>query len=810
MTRHIFRPHCPVRTFLSGMTALLWLASSGMAAETEFEQLLIHRQINAIQVLDGHVFSGLDGGGILVSDAADLAVTNHWTAGVEIAGNDVQDFAWTGRHLWIATLGSGLTRVIDPVGNPDFRQYTSNIGGLDVTAVDGTIIGNSERVFYGTGGQGLGLITDGLSSSVYTAEQDGLISNDINDVQFLGGEVFVATPVGISRFANNVFTDQNTGLPGTEVFDLDLDAAGRLIVGGRGGVSRWDPDTESWTRIGSLADDVRRISSDDDHIYALTIQSVLYQATGTTWAVIPLPESVCTAVHAAEELWVGGKAIRATGGGKLEHAYLGRQLPAGDFITQLAYSTQVFNGMGVTIGADDSLWMGDFSGFDISRRVGGQWSHIYELPHAGNDTLTLFPGRGNVLAMTTGAEGTVWATQFAGGGVLKYDPESDRTEHIEPGNSGLNGRLVVNLVSHPDGALFVLHDATLPNGDPEMVDVLVDPDHWSDPASWITLTRDDGLGEGSVAHDALVERRDVIWFAISGVGLVRWDINGLQAGPDDPLTWFDRTDDYWSPPISDFRGTSRDPKLAKSLAVGTQGTVWAGGNGLVQFFYDAAVDTHLVWHAISEKFSATGVGLVNGNVQDIAEARGEIWVSTRSGLNRVRTSSGRADVTAWIDLRNYLDNPDFASLYSPNVIAPLPGLTYQRITASADGKHLLLASDQGITLISPVISASGGDDSTNPLSGVYCFPNPWSPGASGVKLGVAGLPTDANGIDPVRIDIYTLEGQPVRGGNHTSGESVWSFWDGRNRLGKYVASGLYVLKVSWRDWHAVRTVALVR
>ena len=76
------------------------------------------------------------------------------------------------------------------------------------------------------------------------------------------------------------------------------------------------------------------------------------------------------------------------------------------------------------------------------------------------------------------------------------------------------------------------------------VDVLFDQDQPRNPDSW-THIKPDSLS-GNVVNAIGIERRDVVWFSVASVGLRRWDVNGRSAGPDDPLTWDDQDDDYWT------------------------------------------------------------------------------------------------------------------------------------------------------------------------------------------------------------------------------------------------------------------------
>jgi len=783
------------------------MASPTRAAEPVFEQVLPAVVTTALLEHESKVLRGLDGGGIIVWDRDDPQAVERWTSGGDLSGNYISDMVWTGGHVWIATLGAGLTRVTDIDTSPEFRQYTSNIGDLEVTSVAGAMIGDSERVFYGMDGRGLGQINSGLPGNIYT-ENDGLISNEVITLQMFRNDLFVGTPVGISRFANNVFTDQNTGLSNLTITDLTLDGDGNLLAANTADVYRWDPDGETWVLLGSPGGLVEDIASSAGKVYALGRTpaggGVLNEFDGATWSPIVLPFPKCSAIDAGEELWIGGSTRWITPGGRLIFNYLGRRLSGDDFDTTVDTSTQVGNCNGVAFGADGTAWMGDREGFQISRYDprDDSFLFIFERPHAANDTLNLFPNLGPVLSIAGAPDGTVFAGQFAGGGVLKFNPATSTTDLMDPDNSGLQGRLILNLVVHPDGPLIIMHN----EDDAQRVEVLVDPENWTGTEGWVLPPMDTGLGSGGSVRDALVERRDIIWFAVFESGLVRWDINGPDAGPNDPLTWFDQSDDVWYDPVTDFPGTFLDPAQTLGLALGRNGTLWAGGNGLVQFTYEIEAGTSIrttVRLAIQEKINANVNGLVNNSVNDIAvDNNGDVWVATATGLNRVHPLGDDALITAWIDLPNYLANPDYGVLYSPSVIAPLPGNTYAKIAPSHSGRQMLLSSDQGTTLITvgagPGLSVEG-----DPLESAYCYPNPWVPGDSARQLKIGGLP-----FETVRVDIYNVEGQLVFTDKTVAVDT--GFWEGDNKLGSPVSSGMYVLKIATGGHITTRILAVVR
>jgi len=777
------------------------------AADPTFEQVLPALNTTALLEHRSKVLRGLDGGGIIVWDRENPEATERWTSGRDLSGNFITDMTWTGQHVWIATLGAGLTRVKNLDTSPEFRQYSNNIGSLDVTSVTGTVIGDGERVYYGMFGQGLGQINSGLPGNLFTVG-DGLISNDVTTLQMFQDELFVGTTIGISRLANNEFTDQNTGLTDLVINDLTLDDNGNLLAATNAGVQQWDPDAQAWSFLGSIGPRVVDVTSSAGLVYALGLNpdgsAVLSQYDGTVWSPIALPHTRCTAIDGAEEFWIGGPAEWVTAGGRLKNNYLGRRTGGDDFEITVNDASQVTNCVGVAFGADDTAWMGDANGFQISRYDPGDNSFlfIFERPHAANDTLNLFPGLGPVLGIAGAPDGMVYAGQYAGGGLLRFDPATGHTDLMDPDNSGLTGRKVVNLTIHPDGSVIVLHD----QWDTQRVEVLVDPGNWASGASWVVPPMDQGLDSGTSVWDALVERNDIIWFAVEDGGLVRWDINGPDAGPNDPLTWADQSDDVWYDPVTFFSGTSLDPRKTVGLARGNDGTIWAGGNGLVQFSYEIVGGTSI--KAVSlldfkEKTSSSTNGLVNGNVVDIAvDNNGDIWVATATGLNRVSPVGDDALISTWIDLPNYLANPTYQVFYSPNVIAPLPGNNYARISPSHSGRQMLLSADQGTTLIN-VGSGPGSSGTDDPLKHVYAYPNPWVPGEPADQLKIGGLPGGTLGVE-----IYNVEGQLVF--SHNSVAVNTGFWEGDNIRGNPVSSGMYVLRITTGGLTTTRILAVVR
>ena len=778
-------------------------------ADVTFSPLLNARSVVSLLEVEGRIFGGLDEGGLVVWDSADPSEPVRIMAGREMSGNQVTDMAWTGLHLWIATRDGGLTRIENPGGELAFRQFSSSLGGTDLTAVTGTLVGGNERVFYAMAGAGIGRIIDGLPGNVYTSEQDGLIDNDVTALQFFQGDLFIATPSGISRFANNLFTDQNAGLNSTSINDLTLDQAGNLLAAANDGVYRWDPAGESWVLTGGTGSWNIMVAGGPSGTFALGLtgggRNVLSQYDGTSWTSVDLPYTRTYAVFSGQELWVGGR-IRETGmAGQVGYGWLGRREAGGDFTTWRLDASLVRNANGVVFDSDGNPWIGSHNADGISRLGDDGWFSIYEVASAANDSSGLFNQGANVLSMTADADGIVYAGQYSSGAV-RYDSAAGRSHLMFPANCGLRGGHIVNMITHPDGTVIFMHDWA----DPNKVEVLADPVHWRGDASWIVLpSGDDGLGNGPGVWDAVVQRNDVIWFAVEGTGLVRWDVNGDLLGPDDPLTWLDPSDDRWDDPVTDFPGTSQDPANAVALALAPDGSIWVGGNGVVRFTYDPYQHLVEVQEHFGEKASPFSEGLITGNVADLAvDAFGHLWTATRAGLNRGITREGVTTFEAWFDLGNYLSSSTYGSLYSPTSIVALPGGTYQKITADPTGHKLLLSSDRGAVLLEPGNPAVGPAEGD--LATAYLYPNPFKPAQGDGLLKLGGLDADATSGRPATVEVYNLDGQVVFKSNYVSAEV--GFWDGKNVSleRNNVTTGIYLVRISYEGGMAVRSLAILR
>ncbi len=140
-------------------------------------------------------------------------------------------------YLWIGSKG-GVSR-FDGVRFTTFDDSTP--GQLRENEVWALAEADDGSLWIGTYGGGVSRYQDGRFTSYGSAE--GLINDFVTAIQPVGDSVWIATDAGLSRFQNGRFTNYTAreGLPFPSIRALELDADGRLWIGGlRGGVATFE------------------------------------------------------------------------------------------------------------------------------------------------------------------------------------------------------------------------------------------------------------------------------------------------------------------------------------------------------------------------------------------------------------------------------------------------------------------------------------------------------------------------------------------------------------------------------------------
>ncbi|MFH1842902.1 MAG: hypothetical protein ABIF77_06815 [bacterium] len=785
--------------------------SSGFAQNVNFEELLRAKQMTNLITADGLLYGGLENGGVMIWDPADPVNYSRWTSAEGLTDNHITDLTFSGRNLWIATADGGLTRVNVSGGQPVFRQFTSNLGGRRITSVAGAIVGDSEIVYYGIEEGGVGQIIGGLAGVVYTSgEYAGLVSDSVTDLVFFQGDLWVGTTAGVSRFANITFTSASTGLPQSWVRTLHAAGDSLLLAGTNNGVARWDSAESRWNKLTGLDGWVSQIAVAENGIWALKdngdIDERLWFHDGSDWTAVTLPIQRTRALVMLDDLWVGGEVKPAATSSQTGRVFLARKQQTGweQWVTKESLILAVG---AVAFGPDGSLWLGSENGLAVSTLTGGEWSHIADLATTENDSSGLFAYGPNINTMLILDDGEAWFNQRTAGVVRRIPAGNGQPtvefDHLTAANSGLSSNLISRIKQHPDGPLFFLHENA-------GVDILLDPDRWREVTQWVQLPTDQTGLQSAKVWDVVFARRDVMWFAVAEVGVVRWDANGT-AGEDDTIDW--ASGGFWYPPLSSLSETTYDFGETVGLAVTADGTIWAGGSGgVVHFMYYPATATADMLASFKEKTDVYFEGLLTSSVSDIElDGNGDLWVALDVGLNRIRTRQQPIVIDAYTDLVSffsygYADD----TRYLFDIISGLPGGQVWNLASDASGRKLLVGSNQGAALLSIERFQSGTAEA---LTNLYLYPNPFSPGELGERLKLGGISADVTQSGGflqggAEVSIYNLEGQRVYFNDHVP--AVDGFWEGRNLLGNLVASGMYVVKVTLAGQTAVKSLAIVR
>jgi len=791
-----------VPSLLCAALAVVAAAPRATAQSVRLQTVLSAQDCVALLAADGQMFGGLAEGGVLVMNA-DGGIVGRWGAVDGLAGDRVTDLAWSGTHLWVACQGAGLTQIDpDPLA-PGFRRVTNLGSDLALTAV----AANQERVYYGLLDGGVGVISGGLPGGVMTTSNTpGLVSDVILDLLLDGGDLWIATAGGVSLQRNNAVSDASDGIGPQAVFALRLVPGLGLLAGAGDGVWLWSESAGTWSRLGDLAAMVTDLTDVGGEAWALVeaagTAGRLRRWDGAAWQAVDAPEAAVHALEGTDRLWCAGLLRPEPANLKAARSFVAGRV--GDGWNVIQSDELLFTSVdGVAFDPAGVPWFGSRQGGGIASRDGFTWTQIAGLADAAADSVGLFNFDGGVLALTVRSDGELWFTQFQTG-VIRYRPGIPDMDHLTPDNSPLSTRRIVRIVHHPEGPVLLLSDR-------DGVDVLVDPDHWRDPASWIRLPTDNtGLG-GGVVFDAAVDGRDRVWFAVTGVGLVLWDVNGAAAATAE-LTWTDQGDDVWTPPAA-VTGSGFDFASVRAVDVAPDGTVWVGGgSGLAQLSYrsydDDTLDMTQV-RSLRAKVDSETPGLLQGTLLDVeVDGNGDVWVGHDAGLERVRVRDGEVFVDPFTNAAEYASY-GLSAYYTADIVAGTPQGPVRELVTDATGLRLLAGAAGGAVLVTIEREGGGGE---GPLAPLFLYPNPLLTGEhAGLRLGGIVAETVATPLaisGGALVEIYTLDGQLVYRDRHVAADTV--FWNGNNLTGEAAASGTYLVRVELAGQVRVLPLALVR
>lgn len=795
------------------------LLAAAVAAQTpEFHPMVIGHRIVRLQAVDGMVYIGLKQGGVVQWDSATQTVVRHLTRGDGLGGHVVQDLAWSGSRLLIATKDGGLTAIADPGGSDEFIEvYSFGLSSLDITCAVGQQVASGERIYYGTRDRGVGVIEARDLGASYTID-DGMIDDAIIDLALVGDVLLIATEEGISRFENNVFENVPYD-DGFMVNDLEIAADGTIMAATTAGIQKWNDEERVWELVDGAVTFLR-LAVDGLGMVGLTNGNTVYRIDADGFSQITTPDEpdderlyVDAAVSVDDRLWVGGmiRLQEHVGASLAGRPWLAEAGAADAMLHEFdtcqiggrdseASDSEGFSG--VAVDSRGRAWAGNSQGDGLVMFDGEHWENYVRKDSEDEGFDGFFNYGSGMLALARSGD-AIWFGSYTMGAGRFVPPtvpgDAGEWMLLQPENSAMQVDGVIAIATHPDGAILFCSDAAPYFGSPNHelgVDILLDPENPEEEASWTHLYPRD-LDAGNVVLTAYVERRDVVWFAVENKGLKRWDINGLDAGPDAEITWADHTDDHWSESFAHTDQGSLELTSVRAIVADDEGVLWAGGSGLTRFVFtpNAPELTELQSWSVN---TGGGLGLLDQAVTGLAVDRNQdVWALSGRGLDRVHIGADGIEIDAFTDLESWGEVNDF---YSYEHVAALPGQFYRQMDVSADGTSIVVSSTSGGVLVTiPERVENPSHEIT-----AHLYPNPFTGEGGNGLVNLDEIVVDQQ--NPARLEILNVAGQVVY---RNSDLVSMAIWDGRNRLGERVASGLYLVRLEQGGQVKVMTLAVV-
>jgi hypothetical protein len=258
----------------------------------------------------------------------------------------------------------------------------------------------------------------------------------------------------------------------------------------------------------------------------------------------------------------------------------------------------------------------------------------------------------------------------------------------------------------------------------------------------------DSLGDNDMTVMLLVGNR--LWIGYNGAGLAVLDFAGTPSiTADDAVYKFQSTSTpYLSRPLPS--------DVITCLATDRAGFIWVGTPGGLarldaEFFPFLVVDPAEV--------APTGPEILSL----VADAGNQLWVGTGKGLARIPNGALLAD-SFW-----------FAGS------TPLPDNRVLNLALDSSAARLWIGTGNGLANLTVLARVSAGDSAA-----LSVFPSPLHL-TSDADVATFQVPFGT------RVDIFTLAGDRVRT------LVTDNIWDGRNEAGQFVATGLYLIRVTYAD-----------
>ncbi len=668
------------------------------------------------------------------------------------------------------------------------------VEGFSSVDVTDAVIDPEGRLILGTADRGMDIRFSGGTIRNYT-DLDGLPSDDVLFVGLDGDDIWVGTTRGAAQlrlegdilrptnlyfaeprnlevreiafhgdttaFATNdglwLLIGENTfrqftvddSLLDNGILSLLYWANGDLYVGSGSGIQLLQRD-------GTLVDMVAGLSGSDltindivswNGIPWIATQGGIFRYDQSTWVEetdnLGSPMALSLLVSPDNDLYAGthrgGFARREGDGWRVWN----RPGPSANFLTN------------VVIDAEGTLWTttwkAELDGCALGRYDGTTWVSYT----ATNSDLAY--NRGSALSVAP--DSTIWvASPWYNSGITPASGlnvlddagtaglEDDSWLLFSAGNSGLSSDAIRTEVvfKDRDNAWIGSWEQFSQFGFRGGVDLLQDYNGEATFRSFVDFLRDDNVNALAIDHQGN------LWIGYTEVGVDAFVLEPVS-GSDSLILDIDPDNRYLlSESISD-------------LKVGPDNHLWiasAGGVNEVDFLSNPVNRSAYAWRSYTRE--NTGGGLPDLLVRDV-EFQGSrfVWFATPSGVSRYDRIDDQWKVfnegnSGLIDDRTW-------DIFVDNV-----------------RNHVWIATEKGISLYNPLDEIPAADVTQK----VTIFPNPFTPasGHAGLSFGPFSTPTE--------VTVYSISGRVVE---TLSGEEEWIRWDGKDKSGRVLPSGVYIV-----------------
>lgn len=411
----------------------------------------------------------------------------------------------------------------------------------------------------------------------------------------------------------------------------------------------------------------------------------------------------------------------------------------------------------IDVGDDGVLWLVtqrlESAGFSAIGRLEGETWTSYQTDDAGLDI-----ARSGFLSASVGPDGQFFAGA-GGDGVTVFPPSGDRAGVVTyrqsnssldeaPGNPGF---VVVRDVGFEDDVAWVLN-------------VSGQPMHRFDGQTWQGYPYPSGLPSTAEALAIAIDEFGQKWLALGASGLGAWNTGTDVSASDDRGVQFSG---------STATGVGIPGSRVNDVVVDGQGRVWLGTDRGIAYVFSpgSAFGGNASLATPQWPLTADGTDFLLRDVEvnDLeVDPAGQIWVGTTSGAYLI----------------NAAGNALVRTVTAAN--SPLPSDAVFSIAVDPGSGRVYFVTSEGL------FSAPGDAIVRDPSSTeLVAAPQPFRPAESADGVVIRGLSAPSS-----QVRVLTVAGDVVFSGEVAGGAFRW---DGRDRSGRPVPSGVYLVAAAGSD-----------